>query len=164
MPSTDLVVYDSSATLREELDELRAENQRLSTALRQANAQVERAKAEATRALVPLRKQLTPLFRALQGVFGELDAFGVGEETARGTGVEGTDGRLDAIWSGWKQRLGPTCAKVIDALRLQSDMTNRQLAVAIGTGRLQTVYDAISKMNKVSLLTKNGDRYSLKAL
>jgi len=107
-----------------------------------------------------LRRQLQPLYTALQQVFGEIDALIDSEEP---TSVA-PDARVKAIWESWKQRLGPTCAKMIDALLLQPDMTNRQIATAIGTGRIQTVYDGVAKMNKNSLLIKNGDRYSLRKL
>jgi hypothetical protein len=146
-----------------ELDALRDEVRDLREQLAVAKQAVALAKREAGAALGALRKQLSPLYRALQAVFGELDAAGV-EDTATISAPAATDPRKRAIWDSWKARLGPTCAKVIEALLLQPDMTNRQIAVAIGTGRIQTVYDAIAKMNKVSLLTKSGDRYSLKQL
>lgn len=143
------------AALRDQIGRLHAE-------LRTARAEAAAAKRQADQALSALRNQLSPLYRALQSVFGELDAAGVEESAPERT--TGGDARLKAIWTSWKERLGPTCAKVIDALLLQPEMTNRQIAVAIGTGRIQTIYDAVAKMNKVSLLTKNGDRYSLKQL
>jgi hypothetical protein len=122
------------------------------------------ARRESAAAFGALRKQLSPLYRALQAVFGELDAAGVEDQATTSADRAAGDPRKRAIWDSWKARLGPTCAKVIEALLLQPEMTNRQIAVAIGTGRIQTVYDAIVKMNKVSLLTKSGDRYSLKSL
>lgn len=149
----------------EQFAELQAELRETRTELLRAKAEATQARQDATRALSALRRQLSPLYRALQQVFGELDATGVDDASAvTGAASSGGDARLNAIWASWKERLGPTCAKVIDALRLQPEMTNRQIAVAIGTGRIQTIYDAVAKMNKVSLLTKNGDRYSLKQL
>jgi FtsZ-binding cell division protein ZapB len=153
----------------QEIESLKAENRRLQRAVTDAEVEAKRAREDANRALSMLRRQLSPLYRALQAVFGELDDAGVTDgpvpvHTAGAAPVAGEDARLKNIWDSWKERLGPTCAKVIDALLLQSEMTNRQIAVAIGTGRIQTVYDAVTKMNKVSLLTKNGDRYSLKQL
>lgn len=143
------------ADLEDEIRELRA-------ALATANATAAQAKRDIARALGPIRKQLLPLYQALQQVFGELDAAGVAD--SGNSAAPSQDARLKAIWDGWKARLGPTCAKVIDALLLQPEMTNRQIAMAIGTGRIQTIYDAVAKMNKASLLMKNGDRYSLKQL
>jgi hypothetical protein len=143
------------AALKEQITRLRDE-------LREAKADAATARREAAHALAALRKQLSPLYRALQAVFGELDAVGVDETP--GASAPASNARVAAIWESWKGRLGPTCAKVIDALLLQPDMTNRQIAMAIGTGRIQTVYEAVTKMNKASLLTKNGDRYSLKQL
>lgn len=140
---------------------LRAAERRSDDAEREA----ERAREDADRALSRLRVVLKPFYQALGMVFGELDAAGVVDEAPTSQASSGAkDARLDAIWDSWKKRLGPTCAKIIEALLLQPDMTNRQIAVAIGTGRIQTIYESITKMNKVSLLTKSGDRYSLKKL
>lgn len=149
----------------EQIAELQAELRETRAELLRAKADATQAKQDTARAVSALRRQLTPLYRALQAVFGELDAAGVTDGARPTTPASGAgDARLKAIWDSWKERLGPTCAKVIDALLLQPEMTNRQIAVAIGTGRIQTIYDAVAKMNKVSLLTKNGDRYSLKQL
>lgn len=144
--------------------DLEDEIRELQSALSTANATAAQAKRDAARALTNLRRQLSPLYRALQDVFGELDAAGAADTAQGVTTNTGRDARTTAIWESWKGRLGPTCAKVIDALLLQADMTNRQIAIAIGTNRIQTIYDAVRKMNQASLLVKNGDRYSLKQL
>jgi hypothetical protein len=146
------------------INELRDEVRHLRQDLALAKSETAAVKRDTARAVSELRRQLSPLYRALQAVFGELDAAGVEDTATTSADRAAGDPRKRAIWDSWKARLGPTCAKVIEALLLQPDMTNRQIAVAIGTGRIQTVYDAIAKMNKVSLLTKSGDRYSLKQL
>lgn len=144
------------ADLEQEVEDCRSE-------ITQLKFQLADAQRKGTRGLTNLRRQLSPLYRALQDVFGELDKAGIADADAS-LPVTGNDARTKAIWEGWKSRLGGACAKMIDALLVQPGMTNRQLAVAIGTGRIQTIYDAVTKMNKVSLLTKDGDRYSLKQL
>lgn len=142
---------------------LEDENAHLRLELAAKDGEIRAVESQNAAAVKNLRRQLSPLYTALQQVFGEIDVL-VSPEDAPGAVASGTDARVKAIWESWKGRLGPTCAKVIDALLLQPDMTNRQIAMAIGTGRIQTIYDAVAKMNKASLLSKNGDRYSLKAL
>lgn len=112
-----------------------------------------------------LRRQLQPLYAALQQVFGEFDGLGGTEALPAAPGAgPSVDARTAAIWASWKQRLGPMCAKIIEALLLQPGMTNRQLAVAVGTKRIQTIYEAVTKLNKAELLTKTGDSYFLRTV
>jgi chromosome segregation ATPase len=134
----------------------------LKNQLAQARLDVQKARHESERALAALRRQLTPLYRALQGVFGELDAAGV-SDVGSGPSLPTTDPRVAAIWASWKTRLGGQCGKVIDALLLQPDMNTTQLAIAIGTRR-QNIPGLIYKLNQAGLLTKNGGKFSLKAL
>jgi hypothetical protein len=47
---------------------------------------------------------------------------------------------------------------------IHGELTHTQLRIHIGTSRMQTVYDAVSKLNKAALLNKNGDKFSLKEL
>lgn len=153
----DLALYNPDAA---ELRELREENARLSIALKHANAEAAQARTDTNRALSALRKQLSPLYRAIQAVFGELDAAGVED----GTGpTQPVDARTAKIWESWKTRLGPTCGKAIDALLLQNDMNQQQLAIAVGISR-QHASNIISKLNTTGLINKNGGRISLKQL
>lgn len=140
------------AELEEELRETRA-------SLSAANREVQQAKNEGARALAALRRQLSPLYRALQAVFGELDAAGT-DDTSSATAP---DSRTAAIWNAWKTRLGGQCAKVIDALLVQTDMNTTQLAIAIGTHR-NNIPNLIFKLNKAGLINKSGGRFSLKSL
>ncbi len=110
-----------------------------------------------------LRKSLAPLYQALQRVFGDIDAMGVAESVSSSSAM---GPRASAAWDSWKQKLGPNsaAAKIIDILMLHGELTHTQLRIHIGTSRMQTVYDAVSKLNKAALLNKNGDKFSLKEL
>lgn len=136
-------------TLREELRELRQQ-------LHDSQRETDTAKRESQHALSNLRKQLNPLYKALQMVFGELDAAGVDEAPA-------ASGATRAQWDEWKTRLGPSCAKVIDALILGGEMTVKGIMASAKMGP-NTVYQATSKMGQVGILTKNGGKFSLKKL
>lgn len=105
------------------------------------------------RAMAELRRQLGPLYRALQVVFGALDAAGVEDSPA--------SGRSSGEWDEWKSRLGPSCAKVIDALLLGGEMTVKAIMVSAKMGP-NTVYQATSKMGQAGILVKNGGKFSLK--
>lgn len=134
------------------------------------DAQVEaaRAKEDAARALSMLRRQLGPLYRALQAVFGELDAAGVTDEAAEtapeaAPTVGGRSAREMAIWTDWKSKLPPACAKVIDALLVHSDLSVKQLKVAARLGE-NSVYQATSRLGQAGLVSKVNNRFSLKQL
>lgn len=149
-----------------EVERLLGENRRLKDALDRATLEAAIAKREAEAAIGPLRTQLTPLYRALQVLFGHMEAAGV---TASDPVVP-TSGRPPtgnqkhaAVWESWKQKLGPTAAKFIDALLLHEEMTVTQLRIACQCGQ-QTVYDTASKMSKAGLINRNGGKYSLKQL
>jgi hypothetical protein len=141
-----------------ELDTLKAENRRLQRAVSDAERAAERAQEDAFRALSVLRRQLGPLYRALQAVFGELDAAGVAETMP--TMTASAAGSADK-WDEWKQRLGPGCAKVIDALLLGGEMSITAICVAAKMGK-RTVYEATSKMGQAGIVARNGSKFSLK--
>lgn len=104
-------------------------------------------------AIIQLRHQLAPL-DVLRQAFG-------------GAVVEDTtptaDTRIQAVWHSWKQKLGGSCGKVIDALLLHGEMNTRQLAIAVGLHRT-TIPALIYKLNQAGLINKNGGRFSLKQL
>lgn len=131
---------------------LRAENLQLKREVAEARRDVERAGAEAARAVRELRKQLTPLYRALQGVFGEMESF-----TPDGPSTAPT-----AVWDEWKRRLGPSAARVIDALLLGGEMTVPGIMTTAKMGK-RTVYEATAKMGQAGILVRNGGKFSLKA-
>ena len=148
-----------------ELKELRDENKKLARALHDANVRAERAEEDTARALSALRGQLTPLYRALQAVFGELDAAGVGDAPVHAsTGVVSSDARVKAVWDSWKQRLGGTVAKGIDALLLHGELDTAQLAIAAGVDKRTVTNTIVYKLHGAGLINKNGGRFSLKPL
>jgi hypothetical protein len=127
---------------------------------RRKNSTVEKGVAE-------LRSILSPLYRALGMVFGQIEVMGVSETAANGPAASVISSpRATAAWESWKQKLGPNsaAAKIIDILMIHGELTHTQLRIHIGTSRMQTVYDAVSKLNKAALLNKNGDKFSLKEL
>ena len=142
-------LYERNRQINEAEEALRQE--------RQKTAAVERGVTE-------LRTVLNPLYQALQHIYGEIGAMGVNESAA--TGPVAPTGRVMAAWESWKQKLGANsaAAKIIDILMLHGELTHTQLRIHIGTSRMQTVYDAVSKLNKAALLNKNGDKFSLKEL
>ena len=139
------------AELEEEVRILRAEN-------KAAQEDLQRVKRENSRSVGALRTQLLPLFQALQVLFGELEKFDLPEEAASNRQPVNA-----SVWNMWKERLGTSTAKVIDALLVQGDLNTQQLAIATGLHRV-TIRGLICKMNKAGLLNKNGGRFSLKAL
>jgi transcriptional regulator with XRE-family HTH domain len=98
-------------------------------------AAAQREKQHAVRALTTLRQRLSPLYTALQLVFGDLDAAGVPETAAAVSGaspapVDGPPRKDAAIWASWKEKLGPSCARIIDVLLLHGDLNIQQIAMA----------------------------------
>lgn len=71
--------------------------------------------------------------------------------------------RNSAIWDSWKQRLGPTCGRFIDALLEHGSLNGTQLAIITKCGR-QNVATYIHRLNKANLINKNGGLYSLKQI
>lgn len=167
---TRLIDGEVLADVQPEMEGLRAEIRSLKRAVTDAQTEAARSREDADRALSMLRRQLGPLYRALQAVFGELDAAGVRDDAASTapTGATsasalGMDARVVAVYQSWKERLGPSCAKIIDALILHSDLNTQQLAIAAGMSR-QNVSNLMVKLNRAGLIAKNGGRFSLKQL
>lgn len=152
----------------QQIEQLRVENRRLQRELSDANLRADRAREDADRALSMLRRQLGPLYRALQAVFGELEAAGVREDAPqrRPESVDSppADPRVKAVWDSWKQRLGGTVAKGIDALLLHGELDAQQLAIAAGLDKRTVTNTIIYKLNQAGLINKNGGRFSLKQL
>jgi hypothetical protein len=152
-------VPDQQAQLRSLQQELFNRNRQLAEA-EESLRQEKRKTAVIESGVQQLRTVLTPLYQALQHVFGEIEAMGVGGESAA------PNVKNSVAWDSWKQKLGPNsaAAKIIDILMIHGELTHTQLRIHIGTNRMQTVYDAVSKLNKAMLLNKNGDKFSLKEL
>jgi hypothetical protein len=115
-----------------------------------------------------LRKVLNPLYQGLQQIFGEIDNMDLPVDAA--ASESGASSKVNpqkaAVWDSWKQKMGgnSAAARIIDALLLHSELTATQLSIHIGTSRMQTVYDAVSRLNKAGVLQKSGDRYRLKEI
>lgn len=148
-----------------QIEGLKAENRRLQRAVSDAEVRAERAREDADRALSNLRRQLSPLYRAMQMVFGELDSAGVVDGPAPTAAPHspafGPDARIQAIWENWKSKMPGYPARIIEALLIQSDLNTAQLAIACGC-KPQRISEGIVKLNKASLINKNGHRFSLK--
>lgn len=126
--------------------------------LEQQLAQVEAARKTDARSFAVLHQQLLPLHQALLGVFGKLDGLDL-------NGVESTParGHTTAVWEAWKQRLGASAGKCIDALLTHGELNTQQLAIAVGLHRT-TIPAIIYKLNRAGLINKSGGRFSLKQL
>lgn len=136
---------------------LEDENARLRRELAEKDQLVEVERKTISVGAANLRRQLAPLHKALQQIFGEIESLGV-EDIALASPASNT-----ARWDDWKARLGPSCAKVIDALLLGGEMTVKAIMTTAKMGQ-QTVYQATSKMGQAGIITKNGGKFSLKAL
>lgn len=160
MPNNALVVHGTVVD-----DDVRADGRRvqdLEERLAKALMQVDRLKTEIEQhrrerlAVLAVQRQLEPFYRALAGIFGDF-------EHVSDDGASGVDDRVKKIWDTWKQKLPGYPAKIIDALLIQSDMNTTQLAIACGC-KTQRISEGIMKLNRAGLITKNGGRFSLKAL
>ena len=160
---------DQSARIRDLEKQIYEKNRQLNErdqAIRDLNASLSKAEEERDSALVAmgaLRSVLLPLHNGLKAVFMEMDAAGV-PGSAIPSSQESASPRSSAAWDSWKAKMGGAAAKIIDLLMLHGELNHTQLRIHIGTNRMQTVYDAVSKLNKAGLLNKNGDKFSLKEL
>ena len=145
--------------LRRENERLQERNDKLETELRQErrkNATVEKGVAE-------IRHALTPVYQGLAHLFGEIDAMGI--DAASDMSQPASDPRKAAVWDSWVEKLGGRdsfAGKMILALLQHGALTSKQIAIHIGTKRMQTVYETTLKVNKAGILDKNGDKFSLK--
>lgn len=142
-----------------QIEELKAELRVAQRRALDAERDVERIREDTGRAVGSLRQQLSPLYRALQSVFGELDA--VAQDASDPERVSGD--RISPVWNAWKSKLSPACGRIIDALLVHKDLNGQQICVATQMGK-NTMYGAISHLNKAGVLVKNGGRFSLKQL
>lgn len=145
-----------------EVAALKAENRDLRQQLLDARADATRSRRDLVQAVAALRKQLTPLYRSLQGVFGDMEAFGDAEPMTSAGGP--IDGRVAAVWASWKNKLGGTVAKGIDALLLHGELDTAQLAIAAGLDKRTVTNTVVYKLHGAGLINKNNGRFSLKQL
>jgi hypothetical protein len=149
---SEMILHDDRDTiiagLREQLRQAREELLAKSA----KDGQVERG-------IAALRQSLGPLYGALQNIFEETDAMQIPHSSTAQNFPQ-----KSAVWDDWKKKLGGAAAKIIDVLHLHGELTQKQLAIHIGTSRIQTVYDAVFKLNKAGIINKNGGKISLKEL
>jgi len=138
--------------------ELQKENDRLQSLVFKLQGELRTAQGDSARAVQNLRRVLGPLYLGLKQVFGEMDAIALEEDLPNST-----DLRKSAVWETWKKKLGGKQAEFIQALLDHGEMTSIQLKVTTHSGT-QTVYDTCSKLNKLGLIHKNGNKYALKEL
>jgi hypothetical protein len=141
----------------DENDSLRRKVERLESEVADVRRQLREAKLKLSTANLPLlkiQKLLGPWHDAINELYGEFD------------GVEfssSPQNKNSAVWESWKQKLGGGTAKVIDALLLHGEANTIQLSIATGLHRT-TIPALIHKLNKASLINKNGGKFSLKEL
>lgn len=159
---------DQQAQLRSLQQELYTRNRQLSdaeTRIADLEAELTRERAKSRqveRGAQQLRAVLSPLHQALGAVFGELDAAGIDEAVAATSSAQIPSS--NPVWESWKSRLGGAAARIIDILLLHGELNQEQIRIHVGTNRKQTIYDAISKLNKSGIINKRDGRISLKEL
>lgn len=137
----------------QEVESLKEQIRDLESQLADALAATAREKRNAALAMGNLRRQLSPLYQALRSVFGELDAAGVGDETAPST---------DARWESVKKRMPGRPAEFIDLLLVHQPMNVTQF-VTLAKCSKQTAYNILSKLGQAGVVTNAGGRYSLRS-
>ncbi len=148
---------DRDAQLAEAEKKIALLDTELASALRKART-VERG-------VQHLRTFLAPLYRAMGEIFGEIDEMGLPDTPQTAPAEEPTAlRRTSEAWESWKKKLAGTPAAIIDLLMVHGALNHEQLRIHVGTNRKQTIYDAVTKLNKAGLLNKNGDKFSLKEL
>lgn len=166
-----MVPFIPGADLRKQIDDLKKaleaadeRGDRLELELRaerRKNGAVENGVAR-------LREALTPVYGGLQLIFGEIDAMGIEDiPTDSRSSASVADPRKAAVWDSWVEKLGGKdsfAGKMIMALLQHGALTSKQIAIHIGTKRMQTVYETTLKVNKAGILDKNGEKFSLKGL
>ena len=172
MSMTLVGVPDHASQLRSLQQELYTRNQQLAAAekmIGELESELAREKAKSRsveRGAQKLRQQLSPLYQALGMVFGEIETMGIGD-SGESSSPSSSDPRKAAVWDSWVEKLGGKdsfAGKMIVALLQHGALTSKQIAIHIGTKRMQTVYETTLKVNKAGILDKNGDRFSLKEL
>lgn len=119
-------------------------------------AREQQAGRQGARAVAALRKQLTPLYQALQMIFGQIETV---SESAEGAAPVSSvmSTRIEA----WKRQLGPTCAKVIDTLRVHGELNVEGIRINAKMSP-NTVYRCTSQLQRAGAIVKHGGRFSMK--
>lgn len=151
------VVQDSELeSLRDQLTGVRAERDQLRHEVGELKTQLKQ-QAQVT---ILVRKHMGPFYQVLRAMFGEIDK--LGPETVTEDAPPTTNG-ASPKWESWKQKMPGSPAEVITSLLEHGEANVKQLCVLCKRGE-NTIYSAIVRLNKAGLLSKNGGKYSLKAL
>lgn len=145
--------------LRRKVSRLEGEVSDLKDALRDER---ERS-ATAFRSMARLKSALSPFYKALQMIFGELDDVdGDQGGAAAGSSAAANQPVSEAAYRAWKDRLPPSCGKIIDALLVQP-LNNSQLKTLCKLGT-STVIEAIGILKKNNLVDKQDGLNRLRRL
>lgn len=133
---------DEMLRLRHELEESKAENQKL------------------RRSVQAIQKPLTGIYHGLRALFGEIE-FAVGKEepaSVRPDGPMQSSGSVDVDrWNGIKQRLSRKQAELVDVLLLQGRMNRTQCAKAIKSDYTFCRKSVVTPLIAQGLLIEGGD-------
>lgn len=133
---------DELRVTHQELDDVRAEKERLERSVRN------------------LRNQLSPLHRGLRALFGEIElAVGEEEMVANGASVSATPQSSggDPRWLSFKQNFPGAPARIIDALLSHREMTVTQLSKLLKMD-YSTAKGAVLKLRQAGAVSKETER------
>lgn len=116
-----------------------------------------RRQARVLSAANEVKATLAPLYGGLKKLFGDFEDMGASGDVA----PQSSAPQKSVLWESWKDKLGGLPAKAIDVLLLHGEMSAAQLRIHLHC-RLNSVYDAMSKMKKAGIISKNNGKYSLK--
>lgn len=139
--------------------QLEEDNARLTRELITAKAEAKSALTANARAVAGLRKGLAPIFYPLKALFGEMEALGF-DPSMSDISIPNGAAKNDK-WELWKKKLGGKQAEFIAAMQEHGEMTVQQFKVSTRSGS-STIPQIIYKLNKLGLIQKNGNRYSLR--
>jgi hypothetical protein len=150
----------SSRDVRDNRDyeELLRKYERLQDELADAKLRIQESRNQAARALhvqAKLRQQLEPWYSALRNLFEDLPGDPGSPDVATAA--------LDKRWETWIVKLGGKQSEFIRAMLDHGAMTREQLKISTHSGS-STVDFVLRKLKELSLIDKNGGRYSLKQL
>lgn len=156
---SNLVPYEGRVveTIPDESDALRRRIARLESQLEDARTEAHHAKQQAKNAVMALdnlQRLLVPWRNAILGIFGELEDVGISSNGS---------GSVDARWESWKDKLPGKPAAVITALLEHGELTVKQLMATTKSGQ-NTIYQTMSKLGQLNLVTNSGGKYSLMEL
>jgi hypothetical protein len=159
--STRPLLVDSLDSPRDpRYEDLLRRYERLQDELAESKLRIQEARNQSVKALrtqARLRQQLEPLYQAIRGVMEELPDADPADTQQHYSSVK------DARWETWIAKLGGKQGEFIRAMLDHGAMTREQLKISTHSGS-STVDLVLRKLKELSLIEKNGGRYSLKQL